>query len=111
MTTATSFGGRVPEWDMVDRIIKARRTAGMKQSELAETIGIARTTLAGIEQSKREARRTEIIAIAFATGVDLEWLETGKTPTGDNPGGGGIVGHQGLEPRTRWFSAKALYAA
>ena len=89
MTKATSFVGIVPEWDIVDRLTKARRMSGMKQSELAETLGIARTTLAGIEQGKRKPRRTEIIAIAFATGVNLEWLETGKTPAGDNPGGGG----------------------
>ncbi|WP_346016026.1 helix-turn-helix transcriptional regulator [Corynebacterium auriscanis] len=88
MTTSASFSGRVPTWDIIDRVIKARRTAGLKQAELAEMIGIARTTLAGIEQGKRTPRRTEIIAIAFATGVDLGWLETGKTPTENNPGGG-----------------------
>ena len=72
----------------------------MKQTDLANEIGMSRSTLAGIEQGVREPRRGEVIAIAFATGVDLHWLETGETPAGDNPGGGGDVRHQGIEPRT-----------
>ena len=37
----------------------------------------------------------------FAAGGCSHWLETGKTPGGNNPGGGNQrVGHQGFEPRT-----------
>lgn len=67
---------------------------------------MARTSLARIEQGKTEPRRTTLIAIAFATGVDLDWLQNGETPTGDNPGGGEEVRHQGLEPRTHCLTSK-----
>lgn len=83
----------------------------MSQNELARAAGFSRATLANAEQGVRELRRPALIAVAFATGVDLTWLETGKAPTGDNPGEGGAVGHQGLEPRTRWFGTKPLLTA
>lgn len=73
----------------------------MKQPDLAEAIGVSRATLANTEQGTRDPRRGELIAIAFATGVELGWLETGETPGGDDPAGGDVVRHQGLEPRTR----------
>lgn len=101
------MSGLIPEWNVADRIAKARAVAGLKQSELSQHLGISRTTLASIEQGVRLPRRGELIAIAFATGVDLNWLENGETPTGDNPGGGGVVGYQGLEPRTRCFGVSA----
>ena len=71
----------------------------MDQQELADRVGMSRGGLAKIEQGKSEPRRTTLISIAFATGVDLGWLETGETPAG-NPDGGDAVRHQGLEPRT-----------
>lgn len=72
---------------------------------MARDLGMSRSTLAGIEQGARQPRRGELIAIAFATGVDLNWLENGETPAGDNPGGGDSVRHQGFEPRTHWLRA------
>ena len=100
MTTSLHMAGIVPNWTLSDRVRKAREHSGLKQSELAERVGMARTSLARIEQGKTEPRRTTLIAIAFATGVDLGWLQNGETPTGDNPGGGEDVRHQGIEPRT-----------
>ena len=77
----------------------AREFAGLKQTDLANELGMSRSVLASIEQGVREPRRGEVIAIAFATGVDLHWLETGETPV-ENPDGGDAVRHQGIEPRT-----------
>ena len=85
MTTSIGTTGIVPTIDVRHRIAIARDYAGIKQSELAEQLGMSRSTLASIEQGVRKPRRGEIIAIAFATGVDLTWLETGKTPGGDMP--------------------------
>ena len=87
MTFSLGSNLKVPQWSVADRVRKARETSGLKQAELAESIGMARTSLARIEQGKVEPRRTSLIAIAFATRVPLEWIEHGKTPA-DNPGGG-----------------------
>ena len=72
----------------------------MGQQELAEKIGMSRSGLAKIEQGKSVPRRTTLIAVAFATGVDLHWLETGEAPAEIDPDGGEGVRHQGIEPRT-----------
>lgn len=100
MTNAIQLNGAVPKFDIYDRVRKAREYAGLTQSELAEKAGLARSGLARIEQGKGRPRRATIIALAFATGIDLNWLEHGETPAGDNPDGGSAVRHQGIEPRT-----------
>lgn len=104
MTTALNTSGIIPTWELQDRIARARRYAGMEQSELAEIAGVSRKSISNWEIGKTEPRRAALIAISFATGVSLEWLETGKTPAG-SPDGGGVVRHQGLEPRTHWLVA------
>lgn len=88
MTHAVDLSGKIPQWTVADRVRKARESAGLKQNDLSELLGMARTSLARIEQGKSDPRRTTLIGIAFATNVDLNWLETGKTPGGDMPTGG-----------------------
>ena len=95
-------GGVVPTFDLKDRARKAREFAGLEQEELAIRTGMARSTIARIEQGRNRPRRPSILAIAVATGVDFDWLETGKTPAGGNSGGDNVR-HQGLEPRTHWL--------
>lgn len=107
MTNAITIAGMVPEWTVADRVRKARESAGLKQGELADQVGMSRGGIARIEQGKGEPRRTTLIAVAFATGVSLQWLETGETPAGDSPDGGSVVRHQGLEPRTHCLSLLA----
>ena len=93
------MGDAVPTFELKDRARKAREFAGFEQSELAKLTGMSRTTVARIEQGKGKPRKPTLLAIAVATGVNYDWLETGKTPAGGN-GGGNSVRHQGLEPRT-----------
>ncbi|WP_115686450.1 helix-turn-helix domain-containing protein [Corynebacterium senegalense] len=99
MTKAIHMAGFVPQFDLCDRVRKAREVAGLTQDELGEKAGVGRATVARIERGKGTPRRASLIAIAFATGVDFNWLETGETPAGE-PDGGSAVRHQGLEPRT-----------
>ena len=103
--------GVVPEIGVGVRVLVARMHANLEQQELSDLTGLSRTTIGNYEKGRVKPRRSGLIAIAFATGVDLTWLETGKTPAGDNPGGGGAVGHQGLEPRTRCFGVTQLLTA
>ena len=105
MTTSVHVTGLVPAFTVADRVRKAREVAEMSQQELADATGMARSGIARIEGPESRPRRTSLIAIAMATGVDLTWLQTGETPAGSDPDGGGVVRHQGLEPRTRWFGA------
>jgi len=110
MTTSVNVSGRVPAFTIGDRVRKARESAGLSQQQLADATGMARSGIVKIEGPESRPRRTSLIAIAMATGVDLTWLQTGETPAG-NPGGGEVVRHQGLEPRTRWFGVPRLLPA
>ena len=105
MTTSVNVSGRVPAFTIGDRVRKARESAGLSQQQLADATGMARSGIVKIEGPESRPRRTSLIAIAMATGVDLTWLQTGETPAGSDLDGGGVVRHQGLEPRTRWFGA------
>ncbi|MFW9166244.1 helix-turn-helix domain-containing protein [Corynebacterium striatum] len=98
MTNAIGSTGIVPMWDVTDRIRKAREVAGLKQSELAAELGMSRTVIAAVEQGVRAPRRGELIAISFATGVSLEWLENSETPAPEGPGGGSECAIRDLNP-------------
>lgn len=107
MTTAFDTG-RVPEWTTADRARKARETAGLNQGELAERMGVARSTVQRIEQGVAEPRRTLLISWSFATGVALDWLQTGKTPTIPGNDGGERWGHRGSNPGPTDYESVAL---
>lgn len=68
----------VPEWTLADRLSKARRHAGLEQPELADMIGIARSSLSAYENGHRTPRRPVLLSWALATGVPLEWLTEGS---------------------------------
>ena len=107
MTKAfNNIGGAIPEWRMSDRLKRAREHAGMSQVELAATVGVSRATLGNAEQGVRELRRPVVIAIAFATGVSFEWLETGKTPAGPEPSGGSVCAIRDSNPEPTDLSRK-----
>ena len=89
MTKPVSNAGIIPEWEIKHRLQRAREIGGFTQTELAKVVGVSRATLANAEQGVRTPKRPLISAIAFATGVDPRWLETGKTPGGNDPDGGG----------------------
>jgi transcriptional regulator with XRE-family HTH domain len=87
MSTQPAHG--VPQWTMGDRLRKAREEAGLSQVELAIQIGVARNTIGNHELGvgARGPQRVVLNAWAAATGVPVEWLETGRAPS--DPGSGG----------------------
>lgn len=70
--------GVVPEWTRGDRLRKARTNAGLTVEELAGRAGLSEKTINNYEGDRVKQRRSSLIAWAFATGVDLAWLETGR---------------------------------
>lgn len=78
----TMSPGQVPLWTMADRLRKARDHAHMKQSELAQTIGIARSSIVAYEAGSTVPRRPVLLSWAMATGVPVEWLIEGVEPAG-----------------------------
>ena len=69
-----------------DRIKKARESKGFTQSELAEKIGVAKSTIAGYEKGNREPDAVKINALAKALGVSGDYiLATGYEQTMPSP--------------------------
>lgn len=88
---------RVPEWDLTDRLRKSLRVAGLNTTEMAEYLGVQRTTINTWTSGRIKPSIATLRAWAMATGVPFEWLRDGGLY--DSASGG--VRHQGLEPRTR----------
>ena len=66
-----------PVWTLRDRLLKARRVAGMSQGDLAAVLDASVATIVRVESGRAPVARRTLIAIAYATGVDAEWLEHG----------------------------------
>ena len=73
---------------------------GLTTRDFAERIGVSQATVTNAENDNNKVRRITLNAWALATGVPVEWLQTGIAPQPDRPEGD-AVRHQGLEPRTR----------
>lgn len=56
---------------------RCRRFAGLEVAELAEQMGVSRTTVSHWENGHREPRRRDLMAYQLLTGFRWEWLETG----------------------------------
>lgn len=105
MTTQTV--GAIPEWTLADRLRKARETAGMDQVQLAEAMGIARTTVGNYEHGHTSPRPYILKEWALVTGVPLWWLKGNAAPEG----GGPVVAGAGFEPATSGLRARMLAVA
>ena len=75
--------GAIPVFELRHRVRLAREHASLSQGELAEASGLSRPGIAKIEQGSTKPRRTTLLLIALATGVDSYWLETGESPKTD----------------------------
>lgn len=73
--------GVIPEWTMGDRLRKARERASIGQVEFSQITGVARSSIVRYEGDVTAPRRHVLLVWAMATGVDMEWLETGKAPS------------------------------
>lgn len=72
--------------DLKERLVSARRSAGLTQQALADAIGLRQSSYADIETGKIKST-TKLPQIAKVLGVDAYWLATGKgarnTPASD----------------------------
>jgi transcriptional regulator with XRE-family HTH domain len=93
--------GRIPTFDIGDRLRKAREVADVSQEDMAEQIGVSRRSIVRYERGGA-VPKSALLLYSLRTGVPIEWLKDGEAPpTGD--GGGAAVHPLGLEPRTHWL--------
>ena len=97
MTTATT-GGVIPTLTAQQRLMIAREYAGLNQGELAERLDVSAATVYRAESGRGKTNKRTVMAWAMATGVNLYWLETGKSPHPDDPGGGEVCAIRDSNP-------------
>jgi transcriptional regulator with XRE-family HTH domain len=64
----------VPEWDLADRMRKALRESGVSVGEMAEYLGVYRSTLSKWLGGVTTPKAGMLRLWAMRTGVDFEWL-------------------------------------
>ena len=70
----------VLKFDLADRLVKARRIADVKQSEIAEELGVRRQTVSAYESGLVIPRVGFLRLWAMRCGVPFEWLRSGDLP-------------------------------
>lgn len=69
--------GTIPAFTMGDRLRKARMGTGLNTRDFAERIGVSQSTVTNAENDRSRTRRITLLMWSQATGVPVEWLETG----------------------------------
>ena len=86
MTTQTvPDGGLVPEFGLADRLAKALQVANVSNQAMADYLGVSRNTISAYVNGRGTPKRAYLLLWALRTGVDREWLETGRTRRDSNP--------------------------
>lgn len=77
--------GRVPNWDLPDRMRKGLRHSGVSVQAMAEYLEVSRNTVGNWINGHTSPPATALRLWALRCGVPYEWLKTGQTPDGDDP--------------------------
>lgn len=68
----------VPVWDVGDRMRKALRVADISVQDMAEFLGVARTSVSNWMNGRVEPSVQTLRLWALQCGVDYEWLRDGR---------------------------------
>jgi transcriptional regulator with XRE-family HTH domain len=79
----------IPPSTLGNRLRDSREWRGLEQAQMAEELGIGRSTVSNYERGITPATKLVINAWAVVCQVDVEWLKTGDipgwAPRGSNP--------------------------
>lgn len=64
----------VPEWDLVDRLRKSLRHAGLHLHEMADYLGVSRNSVSNWMNGNYRPSQPALKLWAMRTGVPYEWL-------------------------------------
>ena len=68
----------VPEFNFQDRLVKARRTAGVSTEDMAQEYNVHRNTITNWERGSTRPEPAQVLYWAELCGVSLEWLLDGQ---------------------------------
>lgn len=86
------------EFDLADRMRKSLRYSGAGVQEMADYLGVARTSVSNWINGRVHPDRRTRIAWALRTGVSVQWLETGQAPDVPGPDDGCATRDSNPEP-------------
>jgi len=104
MTTAQRVDvGSIPQWTLGWRLARSLAHAGMTMQEMADELGVARTTVSRwINDHGAPPRRAFVNQWSLITGVPVQWLLTGEVPDG-HPNGGAAGAAGDTRVNCCWF--------
>jgi transcriptional regulator with XRE-family HTH domain len=71
---ATDDAGEIPEWDLADRMRKALRSAGIGSQDMADYLGVSRTSISNWTHGHFPPDTRTLRLWAMKTGVSYDWL-------------------------------------
>jgi len=71
----------IPEFNLHDRMTKAREVAGFTQEQFAHELGLSLATVKRLENGTTPAKRIDLLGWAAACRVSASWLLTGTADT------------------------------
>lgn len=92
----------IPTWTLGDRLAKALDISNVTVQEMADELGVSRTTVSNYMHGRTHPSRSVGRIWALRTGVPFAWLITGNTDIDGNNGAaiarytGGLLYDQGL---------------
>ena len=95
----------VPEWDTADRLRKALRTAGIGVAEMADYLGVSRTSVSNWINGRVTPSIQTLRLWALRCGVPYPWLLAGDTP--QPPASWGFSSERSLLPLVRLLTLSA----
>jgi transcriptional regulator with XRE-family HTH domain len=96
-TTGPDLG--VPAWTLGDRLGKALREADIAVGDMADELGVSRSTVSRWLNDKGQPKRAYLTRWAWMCKVNFEWLKNGTVDLRDFPDG---PDDQGERP-TKWL--------
>ena len=66
------------EWELGERLYKARKNAKMTQKELADAVGVSDRTIGNWELGKKRISAYNVYLLAQALHVSAGWLVAGE---------------------------------
>ena len=111
MSKQTVSAGTVPEFDIHDRLRKARDIVGLDQQTLGDEIDVSRNTVVHYENGSTKRLKPIVLKQwALRTGVPYEWLMTGEEPPQAPDGGDELPRLESNQQPSGYASSQAMQA-
>lgn len=112
MSEMRSPTSAVPAWTLGWRLQRALSHAGIGTQEMADEMGVARSTISRwVNDHGAPPRQAFVKQWALRCGVPYEWLSEGVEPQDPTPPTGGLISGEPSSACTRWGQSNVVRLA